>query len=449
MKSLRLLLTFSCLLSVSSVVLAQSNKNKKDSVNYPIKDRRVDFLTQPSTNPFDIRDTSLVKKRVDYDPTTKTYQVRELIGNKFLRNPNTLTFDEFWKIKTRKDEQAYFQQRANSLGVLNRKVTRPKVKVFDSYFDRLFGKTGSDLKVDIKPVGEINIKAGYQGQRVDNPTLPERARSNGGFDFDANTNFSMNASIGDKLKFPINLNSLSNLGFDNQIKLSYKGKKDEIVKSIEAGNINYVSRSVLIPSTQNLFGVKTQLQFGRLFITAAIANQKSQRQSMALSGGASTQRFQKRLDDYEENRHFLLSQYFRDNFNKSMSNLPVINSQFQIKRMEVWVTNRNGQTTNARDVVGLMDIGEPAPHKANYRTRPLGSTNIGDQLPDNSANALYAKLINNSSSRNPASVSSVLTMEGLRSAEDYERTFASAATNHLGEDRESCRSQQDCRNGES
>lgn len=428
MKSLRTLFACFYLLCLSSSVFAQINSNKKDSLHYPIKDRRGDFLTQPSNNPFDLRDTSLVKKKVDYDPATKTYQVREYIGNRFLRNPNTLSFDEFWKIKTRKDEQAYFQQRANSLGVLNRKVTRPKVKVFDSYFDRLFGKTGSDLKVDIKPVGEINIKAGYQGQRVDNPTLPERARSNGGFDFDANTNFSMNASIGDKLKFPINLNSLSNLGFDNQIKLSYKGKKDEIVKSIEAGNINYVSRSVLIPSTQNLFGVKTQLQFGRLFITAAIANQKSQRQSMALSGGASTQRFQKRLDDYEENRHFLLSQYFRDNFNKSMSNLPVINSQFQIKRMEVWVTNRNGQTTNARDVVGLMDIGEPAPHKASYRTRPLGSTNINDQLPDNSANSLYSKLISNGSSRNPASVSSVLTMEGLRSAEDYERTFARKLT---------------------
>jgi cell surface protein SprA len=148
-------------------------------------------------------------------------------------------------------------------------MSRPKTKVYDSYFDRLFGKTGSDLKIDIKPVGEINIRAGYQGQKVDNPTIPERARKNGGLDFDANTNFSLNASIGDKLKFPININSLSNLGFDNQIRLNYKGKKDEIVKSIEAGNINHISRSILIPSTQNLFGVKTQLQFGKLFITAA------------------------------------------------------------------------------------------------------------------------------------------------------------------------------------
>ena len=393
-------------------------------LKYPIADRRADFLSQPSNNPFDIRDSSVLKRKVDYDPVTKQYYITEKVGTGYNRFPSTLSFDEFWKLKTRKDEQAYFMQRSNSLGVLNRKITRPKTKVFDSYFDRLFGKTGSNLKIDIKPVGEINIRAGYQGQNVKNPTLPERARRNGGFDFDANTNFSMNASIGDKLKFPINLNSLSNLGFDNQIKLNYKGKKDEVVKFIEAGNINYISRSTLIPSTQNLFGVKAQLQFGKLFVTGAIANQKSQRQSMALQGGSSTQRFQKRLDDYEENRHFLLAQYFRNNYNKAMSTLPVINSQIQIKRIEVWVTNRNGQTTNARDVVGLTDIGEPVLRNE----RKTLESNPNNPFPDNSANKLYTKIINNPNARNPAGVSTVLAQEGLRSAEDYERTFARKLT---------------------
>jgi cell surface protein SprA len=393
-------------------------------LRYPIADRRADFLSQPSNNPFDIRDSSVLKRKVDYDPATKQYYITEKLGAGYNRFPSTLSFDEFWKLKTRKDEQAYFMQRANSLGVLNRKITRPKTKVFDSYFDRLFGKTGSDLKIDIKPVGEINIRAGYQGQNVKNPTLPERARKNGGFDFDANTNFSLNASIGDKLKFPINLNSLSNLGFDNQIKLNYKGKKDEVVKYIEAGNINYISRSTLIPSTQNLFGVKAQLQFGKIFITGAIANQKSQRQSMALQGGSSTQRFQKRLDDYEENRHFLLAQYFRNNYNKVMSTLPVPNSQIQIKRIEVWVTNRNGQTTNARDVVGLADIGEPVlrSERKNLETNP------NNPFPDNNANSLYSKIKDNPNARIPSGVAGVLAGANLRSAEDYERTFARKLT---------------------
>jgi hypothetical protein len=394
----------------------------KDTVHFPIADKRGDFLSDPSKNPFEFHDTSVLKRRVEYDPKNKSYSITEMVAGKPQRIPATLSFDEFWQLKTNKDEQAYFMQRANSLGTLNRKISRPKAKVYDSYFDRLFGKTGSDLKVDIKPVGEINIKAGYQGQTVDNPTLPEAARKNGGFDFDANTNFSMNASIGDKLKIPINLNSLSNLGFDNQIKLSYKGKKDEIVKAIDAGNINYISRSTLIPSTQNLFGVKTQLQFGRLFVTAALANQKSQRQSMNLQGGATTQHFQKRLDDYEENRHFLLAQYFRNNYNKAMSNLPVVNSQAQIKKIEVWVTNRNGQTTNARDIVGLADLGESRPSKKSLETNP------GNVYPDNSSNSLYPSIINDPKSRNPSDVSTILAMRGLRSSEDYERTFARKLT---------------------
>ena len=74
--------------------LAQAKQNEKDTVRFPIKDRRVDFLNQPSNNPFDIRDTNLVKKKVEYDPATKTYQVGEYIGKRFLRNPNTLSFDE-------------------------------------------------------------------------------------------------------------------------------------------------------------------------------------------------------------------------------------------------------------------------------------------------------------------------------------------------------------------
>ncbi len=429
MKLYQVILCAALLLFTRGQLVAQSTKNlsvdtsKKinDTLRYPIKDRRGDYLSQPSNNPFDLRDTSFIKRNVEYDPVTKQYFIREFVNGRLVKVPAALSFNEYWKLKSEKDEKAYFLQRANSLGVLNRKISRPKAKVFDSYFDRLFGKTGSDLKLDFKPVGEINIKAGYQGQTVMNPTLPERARSNGGFDFDASTNFSMNASIGDKLKFPVNFNTLSNLGFDNQIKLNYKGKKDEIIKSIEAGNINYVSRSVLIPSTQNLFGLKTQLQFGKLFVTAAIANQKSQRQSMNLQGGASTQKFQKRLDDYEENRHFLLSQYFRNNFNKAMASLPIVNSQVQIKRIEVWVTNRNGSTTNVRDVVGLADLGEPKPHNNKWQ----GSAN---PYPDNSANNLYSTLANNTASRNSSGIASILTSEGLSAAEDYERTFARKLT---------------------
>jgi cell surface protein SprA len=395
---------------------------KKDSVHYAITDRRSDAFSSNTRNPFSIRDTSLIKQTIEYDPKTQQYVIVEKVAGKIYRTPTTLSFDEFWKIKSRQSETDYFKKRANALDALNEKTKRPPMKVHTSLFDRIFGVTDRGMKVDIRPSGEVNVMAGYQGQNIKNPTLPERARKNGGFDFDMNANLAVNANIGDKLRFPLNYNTQSNLGFDNQIKLDYKGKDDEVIKSIEAGNISYQSKGTLIPSTQNLFGIKAQLQFGKLFITGALANQRSQKQSIGMQGGAATQTFQKRLDDYEENRHFLMAQFFKNNFNKSMKNLPVVNSMAQIQRIEVWVTNRNGANTDVRDIVGFMDLGEPSPYN------PLIQSNTSNPLPFNGANNLYSSIINDPSARNPSRINSLLYAKGLRPVDDYEKTFARKLT---------------------
>lgn len=430
--------------SLLLLTYASSSAQQRDSLRYPISDRRGDALSQQSRNPFDLRDTSLIKRTIEYDPKTKQYVIVEKIGNRYYRTPTTMSFEEFWRMQAREQERAYFKKRADAITLLNKKVSRPKHEVYNSLFDRIFGLNdvvnsyGGDikntinetrnalndlaaqnrLKIDIRPTGDVNILAGYQGQNIKNPTLPERARKNGGFDFDMNANLNVNANIGNKLKFPINYNTLSNLNFDNQLKLDYKGMDDELIKSIEAGNISFQSRGTLIPSAQNLFGIKSQLQFGKLFVTGALANQRSSRQSVALQGGAATQNFQKRLDDYEENRHFLLGQYFKDNFNKTMANLPVVNSQVQIQRIEVWVTNRTGATTEARDIVGLMDLGETRPYN------PSINPQTNNPLPFNGANNLYPSLAGDPNSRNPSFINTLLLSKGLRPVDDYEKTFA-------------------------
>ncbi len=396
----------------------QQGARRNDTTRFSIKDRRGDPFTYNNRNPFDISDTSFIKRDIEYDAKTKQYYITEKIGNKYYRTPTYLTFDEMMRIQGKKAEDEYFRKRANTLSILNRKSLKPKLRAYDRLFDRIFGIGPNGLKVDIRPQGTVDILAGYQGQNIKNPTLPERARKNGGFDFDMNANVNVIANIGNKLKLPINYNTLANFDFENQLKLDYKGMDDEIIKSIEAGNISYNSKGTLIPSAQSLFGLKTQLQFGKVFITGVLANQKAQRQSLALQGGATTQRFEKRLDDYEENRHFLLGQYFRENFNKAMSNLPVVNSQVQVLRMEVWVTNRTGTTTETRDIVGFMDLGESNP----YNPRYPGSGTIS--LPSNGSNTLYSFLTSNPNNRNPSTINTTLLAGGLRPVEDYEKTFA-------------------------
>ncbi len=395
----------------------------KDSLHYPIKDRRGDrFTYNADRNPFYLSDTGFVKQDIQYDPKTKQYYIIEKIGNSYYRKPTYLTYKEFWQLQNRQAEQDYFNERAQTLDWLNRKAKRPPMQIYNTLFDRIFGLDSSGLKVSVKPQGNVDLRLGYQGQNIKNPTLSERARKNGGFDFDMDANLNVMANIGNKLKLPINYNTLANFDFENQLKLDYKGKDDEILKSVEAGNMSFQTKGTLMSSVQSLFGIKTQLQFGKLFITAALANERSQKQSITLQGGGLSQQINKKLDDYDENRNFLMAQYFRSHYNKAMSNLPIVNSQVQIQRIEVWVTNRTGTTTQARDVVGLMDLGEFQPYNSKVHSVSTGSTS--DSLPKNGANDLYAFLSGNDANRNPSLINNALVQYGLKPVEDYEKTFA-------------------------
>ncbi len=387
-----------------------------DTLKFPIQDRRGDRMSSPAKNPFDLEDPANIKDSIIYDPKTRQYYLLEKVGGFYYRKPTYLTFEEFMRIQGRNQEVDYFRKRSNILSGLNKKLLRPKLSVTDNLFNRIFGNG----KVEIRPQGNVDIIAGYQGQNIKNPTLPERARRNGGFDFDMNANLSVIANIGDKLKLPINYNTLATFDFENQLKLDYSGTDDEIIKRIEAGNVAFTSKGSLIPGAQSLFGLKTQLQFGKLFVTGVLANQRAQRQSMGLQGGSASSLFEFRANDYEENRHFLLAQYFRNNYNRAMGSLPAVNSLIQILRLEVWVTNRNGSTTDTRDIVALMDLGERNPFQPPPRINSL--TNL--PFPFNDANDLYRNILRIPSSRNSSAVTSNLGALGLTPVQDFEKTFA-------------------------
>lgn len=393
-------------------------KTDTTQLHYPLQDRRGDWLSWQNTNPFDIADSSVIQRDIEYDPVTKQFYITEKIGNTVYRKPTYLTYDEMWKLANEQAEKDYFNERSETLFELNRKAVRPKPQVYDKLFDRIFGVAPGGLKVDIKPQGSVDLSLGYQGQNIKNPTLPERARKTGGLDFNMNSNVNLNANIGDKLKLPISYNTLANFDYENQLKLDYHGMDDEILKEVQAGNISFQTKGSLMSSPQSLFGVKTQLQFGKFFITAALASQKSQTQSLGLQGGGLNTRINKKLDDYDENRHFLLAQYFRKNYNTAMSNLPVVNSQVQVLRMEVWVTNRNGATTNSRSVVGFMDLAENQPYNSNIHSL------TSDEKPDNGSNDLYPSIAGNPSYRDPSQINTLLLAKGLNPVTDFEKTYA-------------------------
>ncbi|MFN0081365.1 MAG: cell surface protein SprA, partial [Ferruginibacter sp.] len=398
-----------------------SSLNVRDTpplpLRYPISDSRGDAVSSGNRGTFYLPNPTNVKDSVVYNAITRTYSVYEKIGDKYYRTPTTYSFDEYWAIQNKKSEVAYFQKRANTTNLLNRgKLLKPKLSLSDNLFNRLFGNG----KIEITPQGNLDIIAGYQGQRIDNPTLPERARKSGGLDFNLNAQLNVNASIGDKLKFPINYNTLANFNLDNQLKLDYSGNDDDIIKRFEAGSVSFASKGTLIPGAQQLFGLKTQLQFGKLFVTTILANQRSQRQNVNLQGNSAAQTFEIKADEYEENRHFLVAQYFRDNYNKVMSNAPAINSPIQILKMQVWVTNRNGITTETRDVVGLMDLAERNPYLQADTINVLSN----QPIPTNGTNDLLTKIRNLPDARNSSTIYSNLIGLKLMPVQDFEKTFA-------------------------
>jgi len=405
-------LTIVLAIACSSHASAQDSSKvaNSDSLPFPLHDTRGDFLSA-RPNVYDFQTPPNINDSVAYDPVTKTYTVYQKVGTHYYRTPATYTAEQFRAMEAKKAEISYFQKRANTLSILNRGQIKPKLNIYDNLFNRLFGNG----KVDIQPQGNIDVTAGYQGQNVKNPTLPEKARRNGGFDFNMAAQLNVIANIGDKMKFPISYNTLANFDFTNQLKLDYTGTEDEILKRFEAGNVSFPLRSTLIPGAQSLFGVKTQLQFGKLYVTGILANQKSQRQSMNLQGGNTATHFEIKADDYEENRHFLLAQYFRENYDKVMSNAPAVITPVQILRLEVWVTNKNGATTDAREVVGLMDLGE---------AHPYHNFSVTGNLPDNNTNNEYSSIIGNPGSRNSTLINNQLISMGLNPVQDFEKTFA-------------------------
>jgi cell surface protein SprA len=266
-----------------------------DTIRPTQPDRYGDPYNYPNRNPFLLKDTGFIKRNIEYDPVTKQYYIIEKIGDHYYRTPMSFTMKEFLDLKGKEDENEYFRKRASLLTNLNRRNYKPKPNFIDDWVNRIVGNG----KIEIKPTGFVSLNIGYQGQKINNPTLPERSRNNGGLDFDMNSQFQVDASIGDKLKLPINYNTLANFNFENQLKLDYQGKDDEILKVFQAGNTSFTSKGTLIPGAQSLFGLKTQLQFGKLFVTAVVANQRAQRQTMGLQGGSATQTFTYKADEYE------------------------------------------------------------------------------------------------------------------------------------------------------
>ncbi len=405
----------------------------------PLKDRTGDFINNPSANPFDLGDPSIIQQEVEYDPATGKYIITEKIGDDYFRTPTYMTFEEYLQYTEEQQRQQYFRELAGvssgSRGYSGLADPLEKIDVDRDIVNRLFGGT----KVDIKPQGTIDLTFGVDYQRIQDPNRTIRQQKTGGFDFDMAIQMSATGQIGEKLKLGFNYNTQATFDFDNQMKLEYSTDNfsdDEIVKSIEAGHVSMPLKSSLITGAQSLFGLKTELQFGRFRLTALASQQKSKRENIQIQGGAQLQEFELSADEYDENRHFFVSHYTRSVFEEALSTMPQINSLFRINQIQVWVTNDRNEVNGVRDIVALADLGEATritndnpqfqlpvtPRHKDFSGRALPGRRVST---DQDANALHDALRMDSRARQlDASVSVLEGQYMFNQTKDYEKVSA-------------------------
>ena len=370
-------------------------------------------LTRPVSS-LDLKDPENVTTTVEYQPETGTYIIRTRVGDMDVSTPYMLTQDEYNRYAEQQIMHRYWQQKIGEVEHNN----ETKFDITDMKFnigpaDKVFGPGGVQLKMQ----GSAELLFGFKHQYIANPSLTLRARNNNIFDFDEKIQASVQGKVGQKLNFNLSYNTEASFSFDQQnLKLNYKGEEDDIIQSIEAGNVSLDLPSSLIRGSKALFGIKTNLKFGKFKIQALISQQNSQAQTVSSKGGAQMTRFDISGDNYDENRHFFLSHFFRDNYEKAMETAPYIASGVTINKIEVWITNKRGNYEQARNIVAFADLGENTSHTQNLN---WGGAPIG--APDNNANDLYAT-VRTTAFRDLQQTSTALEgLNGMQGGTDYEK----------------------------
>ncbi len=384
---------------------APATVDGNEELHYPLnKTEIVTYEDLQYQSPADLKDPSNINSNIEYDPNSGLYIFRTKVGDMDIATPFVLNESEYNEYSLQQSMNAYWASKNQGGGPDKDQLSLSNIHIgLSPTADKIFGPGGVQLKTQ----GSIDLSFGFKISKRDNPTIPERNRKNTIFDFDTKIQLSANAKVGDRVNFTMNYNTEATFDFDQKlIKLSYEGKEDDIIKKVEAGNVSLPLSSSLITGSSALFGIRTDLQFGKLKISAIASQQESERKTITTQGAQTTD-FQISASNYDENRHYFLSSYFYNNYDEWCKTLPSPTSGIVINRIEVWITNRSSYDKQSRNIVAFTDLGESS------------SSN-----PYNRVDSLYGELLNVPSIREFQSATGALdgfTYRQMTMGEDFEK----------------------------
>ncbi|MFN8351063.1 MAG: cell surface protein SprA [Flavobacteriales bacterium] len=378
-----------------------------------------------NTGTIDLAPPGNVENDVIYDPETGQYILRSRIGENIdYRPPMSMSLDEYLNYDMQRSMKTYWMDKNKE--ATQREANKPLIKsinVRNEAFCRIF----RGCNIDIRPQGSAEVTFGLNVSKTENPRIPVEQRKITTFNFNQRIQLNLVGNIGEALKINTAYNTEATFDFENQVKLNYVGDEDQIVQKLEAGNVSLPLTGQLIQGSQSLFGLKSELRFGRLTATTIFSQEKGQRRNVQVAGGAQTTNFDIKADEYEANKYYFLSHYFRDNYENALRSLPVVNSGVNITRIEVWVTNTRFDFEQNRNCVGFTDLGEdgsPAKIAAGHFSSDLPGSVVDNagNLPGNGANTLYDLVGGiNGPVANFTDATAALSAQGFAAARHYEK----------------------------
>lgn len=368
---------------VSQAAFAQSDTS---GLKYDIAPRKA---WEPKKSASNIDLVNPIQTSWKYNPKTNRYEEFRNLGGMSYPTGNTMSIVDYMRKQSEESKEAYFRDKAQNssynIGSTGKGGITDYVKaeLNNPTISKIFGEGGVDFQLS----GSAMVKLGGNLNVNRNPNFSKRQQRYFVPVFDQQLQISANGAIGQYVKLGINYDTEAAFEFDNQTNLGWKGKPDGILKDVQVGNVALNLPTQLIKPSNNLFGFSNTMQFGKTTIKTVFSQNKGQSTETVLRGGAQLNEFRITGDNYDQNRHFFLSQFFRDNYNRALENLPIVASGVVINRVEVWITNRNANVETPRDILAFQDLGESNP----YRGFLGGNT---DPAADNNSNALYNTIQN-------------------------------------------------------
>lgn len=302
-----------------------------------------------------------VSLEITYDDTRDIYRVIRKIKKTVVGISMSYTMNEFREIALK--GQVYnnwikLVQQANNRreiqrGLIDFKISVPGGK--ESVFTTIFGKPEVNLRV----TGTANMNIGASIQQIEDPALTEDQRKRIDPTFEQNLKLNIQGTIGDKLTINTDWDTERPFDYQNRLRIVYQGYDDEIIKTVELGNVSMETGNSLVSGGQALFGIKSVAQMGSLKLTSVLSQQEGEGNSKKISGGSTEEKIDINPGNYENDKHFFIGNYAYENYEMAQADPRSPIQLFNFTKLKVYKLNiGTSSILDPLQGIAIVDLGE-------------------------------------------------------------------------------------------